>query len=1411
MACASRVERPHMKAIALLRESVDTSDWELAVSVLSVLRAGVQHDQRSFSIALKASGRALAWEAACGLLLWMDRVGICPDSITYSTAAMGVGQRWKLSVGLWADMKQRRILPDVVNYGSVINACQQAQEWSSALSLLGSLALAAISVNAIIAGSLISACVVWKEALAIFGAMQSRRVQPNSVIYNAMASSYEETGQWVSALTFLQNASQSWTLLDIISFNSVVSAGEKAYKAAISACEKSGGWDAALGLSQSVALRSISGDIVTIGAAMSGCQASGDWHWAVDLLKHSAALSLRLNRVVLNTAIAASQGQWQLSAGLMCEMAAGFLVPGTLTLGAAIGACAEWSKWSMVLRLFQELQECQLRRSDLIHNSAVTAASDGSRWSGALELLHELRAVRVQQDVLSFSSSVAACRDEWKAALSVVEEMAQAVVSKDVVSMSYAVTACERGKVPLADVLELIEVTAYSALSADLGGNGRHAAVVQEMYFGASASGVQTMERSARQTMRVVSKPTLGRLKVSGRWLATSRQLLARKKVDKECIVYNACISACEKAGQWQHALALFSEMEGMTIQKTSITYNATVSACEKGHEWELALTVVSQMEHYDVERCSITYNACMAACDEAGQWQHVLHLLEDMSRGQLRRDAITYHACVMSCEKSRQWQRALGWFEEMHQKRLEHNSNTFNAVVSSCEQSGQWPAANQKFGPEFFSWYHTGRCSEAERWRTPHNRPLKRCSVSAELSSLWPESASSSDAWALASLRFLRPPICRMELQAAECPLGGADPRMPPADVLLASLPGRSQEMTDFRVVGMNLSKIEAQANASQMALTMPGWAVTAVLESLSAPWVAVWSAELRDGSNYLKLSARLSYRGRSADEKSADGDPEAEAELCLLSGNLPGSSVAGKVDGVPITSDDFFFGLEHPQGLNSAKAGDYRCCLKQHTAKIKEHGPHAALVLGVTVPGQVRRSFLHYLERERAHPSRKMLHYNSWYDIGTGQQFDAKQAINRLDHIARELSRRGVMLDSFLLDDGWDDPDSGPWNAHENFRDLKQLEDHATYWKTSLGLWFSPFGGYHEARQRRVLAARRAGIAVREETRERKSAVLRPGGCTQASPCEEGEGRCGSNHVLMLRGGAKLLKLDGIGNPAGLDQTLEEDFDAAVSLIAELRKISSHVFINLSTGTWPSPFWLLYSDAWDLNQLEGSGPGMSNEPFKHEVRSAFGSGVMLQELYVTPSLLNRENWDDVAEAAKWASDRIQTLADVQWFGGDPSKGEVYGWAAWHGSTQKTSAILTLRNPSPQRQSVYVDPVRVFSLPDYVVGPLVLNTPFSDQRPRQIQLVRGRVALVDLPPFAVLVFDTSGPTPSAWAVYIDILVDNSAILFWTLLALLVAGFSLRGTSASPAAPAVPVEELRRRRLAALERRSPDQ
>mmetsp|Transcript_47790 Transcript_47790/g.153966 ORF Transcript_47790/g.153966 Transcript_47790/m.153966 type:complete len:864 (+) Transcript_47790:176-2767(+) len=719
----------------------------------------------------------------------------------------------------------------------------------------------------------------------------------------------------------------------------------------------------------------------------------------------------------------------------------------------------------------------------------------------------------------------------------------------------------------------------------------------------------------------------------------------------------------------------------------------------------------------------------------------------------------------------------------------------------------------------------------------------------------------------------------------------------------------------------GFRLVRLEPNPEATQPGLAAGGWRVELDLQPVAGGWIAKWSAELRDGSGYLRLSVEII----------AGKGPVTMREICLYDGNIPGSRKAGSVDGVPITSSNFFLGFEHPQAKNLVSGvGVARSALNQ-ARLLKPGGSHlSSLVLGVAPSGQVRRAFLHYVERERAHPTRPMLHYNSWYDIGTGQQISAADALDRLDHITRELARRNLTLDAFMLDDGWDDPDAGPWTPHSGFSDasLSTLEDRAKERKTGLGVWFSPFGGYHEPRQRRLAAARRVDIPVREETRERIAAKFRGRGtCSELSPCKEGEGGCQSNvdcegslecwhtergtsppgidtsavqdksgrvcfdggvqsaflglgipeyysHlrdtiVGWLGRGARLLKLDGIGNPSGLQQTLVEDFDAAVKLIAELRKASKKVFINLSTGTWPSPFWLLSSDtvwrrghdhyfsgpegparerwityrdamvhqhvvkvsplfplnslmvhgviyakdAWDLNRPEGSGEGLSDEPFRHEVRSAFGSGTMLQELYLTPSLLSSRNWDDLAQAAKWVRPRMATLADVQWVGGDPEQGEVYGWAAWRDADDggaPASAVLTLRNPAPVAQFVQLDATSVFALPEHALWEtLVLNTPFDDQRPRQIRLRPGSKTSVHLPPFAVLVYDSEATPPQAWAAWADFILDNSVLLFWAAVAMLVLWVVFRSSGAGnlPSAPAVPLEELRRRRLEALERR----
>ena len=183
MACSVMLQKqssrsPHIQAITTLRRSADTADWELAVMILEMLpSSGLRHDERSFSIALKATGRAVAWEVACCLTPWMDRAGLRPDSIAFSSATSAIGSKWRLAVCFGDHMTRYELWPDAVNYGCAIGSCQQALQWCTALLLLTTSACSATSANAIITGSLVSACsAVWREAFAIFELMQGQHV-----------------------------------------------------------------------------------------------------------------------------------------------------------------------------------------------------------------------------------------------------------------------------------------------------------------------------------------------------------------------------------------------------------------------------------------------------------------------------------------------------------------------------------------------------------------------------------------------------------------------------------------------------------------------------------------------------------------------------------------------------------------------------------------------------------------------------------------------------------------------------------------------------------------------------------------------------------------------------------------------------------------------------------------------------------------------------------------------------------------------------------------------------------------------------------------------------------------------------------------------------------------------------------
>lgn len=140
-------------------------------------------------------------------------------------------------------------------------------------------------------------------------------------------------------------------------------------------------------------------------------------------------------------------------------------------------------------------------------------------------------------------------------------------------------------------------------------------------------------------------------------------------------------------------------------------------------------------------------------------------------------------------------------------------------------------------------------------------------------------------------------------------------------------------------------------------------------------------------------------------------------------------------------------------------------------------------------------------------------------------------------------------------------------------------------------------------------------------------------------------------------------------------------------------------------------------------------------------EIWSFFGSGANLQELYITPNLMSDTMSDELARAAKWSRTNSDVLVDTHWIGGDPGKGEVYGWASWCPG----KGILVLRNSSDQPQRFTTTPQAALELPEGVKDKLTLHAVYPRERP----LATGAVAITQpvsltLQPFEVMVMELS-------------------------------------------------------------------
>lgn len=557
--------------------------------------------------------------------------------------------------------------------------------------------------------------------------------------------------------------------------------------------------------------------------------------------------------------------------------------------------------------------------------------------------------------------------------------------------------------------------------------------------------------------------------------------------------------------------------------------------------------------------------------------------------------------------------------------------------------------------------------------------------------------------------------------------------------------------------------------------ALSEAGKIITRVYENKALGLRVTWSIQLREKSPYFTQKFEVENAGTAPLKLSAlrFGTFEVEnAEAVATIGNVPGSPVA--------LADDVLCGIESPNfQLEKLDAKTVALKLPVSLTLEPKHSLKFSSMIGWFPKEQQRRAFNYYIERERAAPSQHFLHYNCWYDYGLDPT--ETKILASFEAYGNELvKKRGVKLDSVVLDDGWDYPVTGelwsptPAKFPHGFKNLTKT---AKKYKSNFGIWISPLGGYFDTDKRIASAKQIGGLSPDAEAFDLADPLYYNWFLKKCSD-------------LVTKDGVNYFKWDKAGEGASMH------FMRLCEISSELRKLNPNLYLNVTVGTWPSPFWLNHIDctwrngtgdvAWintdigdkrdqwisfrdqeaincfakkgplyPLNsamhhgivlgtQMQGKDCAEAGTDMKREIRSYFALGPNLQEIYVDYKMVEGTPfWDQLAESVKWAKKHGKTLVDIHWVKGEPRNKEAYAFAAWH----RGDGTIYLRNAAAEPKEISFTLAEAFELPKAEASAKYeLKAAYADDADafKSRTVPAGSDVKITLAPLQVLVLDAT-------------------------------------------------------------------
>lgn len=158
---------------------------------------------------------------------------------------------------------------------------------------------------------------------------------------------------------------------------------------------------------------------------------------------------------------------------------------------------------------------------------------------------------------------------------------------------------------------------------------------------------------------------------------------------------YTTVINACARAGEHDGAMRLFSKMKSKGVRPNIYTYTALINSCARDKKVDAALMLYAEARLSEIKPNVKTITALVTVCSRAGMWEKSMQMLQEAEELMIAPNVLTYTAVMDGCRRAAICAPAISLLAKMRNPdNVRPNEVTYNTLLGACKEAKDFDAA---------------------------------------------------------------------------------------------------------------------------------------------------------------------------------------------------------------------------------------------------------------------------------------------------------------------------------------------------------------------------------------------------------------------------------------------------------------------------------------------------------------------------------------------------------------------------------------------------------------------------------------------------------------------------------------------------------------------------------------------